>query len=227
MRIIDDKLAGTKWYFYLNPMVYQIHREVVRAIRSHANGKTIDLGAGKLTYRDTLTRNGREIQYTSLDIEKCHEGIDVIADVTEGTGLPDGAFDTVFCSQVLEHVREPEAFLQEAFRLTRSGGCLIATVPFLFYLHGLPNDFRRFTPQGLSALAETTGFCTVESRGVGGLISFVSTILFAGLFHALRFLPTAMLMPLFFCVRLAAGLDRILNTSGWLPASVLLVAKKE
>ena len=43
--------------------------------------------------------------------------------------LPDAGFDKVICSEVLEHVVDPEAVLTEIRRLVRPGGRVVVTVP--------------------------------------------------------------------------------------------------
>jgi 2-polyprenyl-3-methyl-5-hydroxy-6-metoxy-1,4-benzoquinol methylase len=42
---------------------------------------------------------------------------------------PDGAFDGILCSSVLEYLAEPEAALGEFRRVTRPGGALVVTLP--------------------------------------------------------------------------------------------------
>ena len=128
--VIDEKLSGTRWYFYLHPVVRRLYQETRLAVKKYAKGKTLDLGAGHLAWRDLLKENGVSIEYTSLDIKHSHPELDVVADVCHGAPFPDGRFDTIFCSQVLEHVAEPSAFLNEAYRLTRRGGYIILTTPF-------------------------------------------------------------------------------------------------
>ena len=53
--------------------------------------------------------------------------------VVAGDGMalpfPDGCFDKVVASEVLEHVRDDGAVLAELARVTRSGGVLAVTVP--------------------------------------------------------------------------------------------------
>lgn len=44
---------------------------------------------------------------------------------------PEGAFDTVLCIAVLEHVANPIEIVAEFFRVTKAGGRVIASVPFL------------------------------------------------------------------------------------------------
>lgn len=69
---------------------------------------------------------------------------DVQADAT-ALPFPDGAFGAVLMAEVLEHVRAPAGALAEAARVLAPGGVLIATAPFLFPVHGDPEDHTRFT----------------------------------------------------------------------------------
>ena len=224
---LDEKLAVTKWYFHQHPMAFRLATEARHCIRQYAAGKTLDLGAGMLTWRKALITHGHGVQYTSLDLEKRHSGLDIVADVCSGTDLPDGEFDTIFCSQVLEHVPHPHVFLTEAYRLCRPGGHLILSTPFLFYLHGKPYDYFRYTPDGLATLAREAGFEIVECRGAGGLIAFLLMLPFTALLQVLGGLPLPLLLPLMITTPIWAFLDKMIDTSARFPASVILVANKK
>jgi len=78
-----------------------------------------------------------------------------------------GSFDTVICTEVLEHVDSPEAVLQECFRVLRGGGHLVLSIPFNFFVHGAPNDYRRYTIYGLERLVRAQGLELVEYSFVG------------------------------------------------------------
>lgn len=90
--------------------------------------------------------------------------IDVLADIRE-LPLNDGSVDAVVCQSVLEHVRQPEDVLAEAKRVLSVGGHLYLTVPFMFPFHSSPDDFRRWTMEGLSIEVERAGLHVVK----GGL----------------------------------------------------------
>jgi len=51
--------------------------------------------------------------------------------------FPSDTFDTVICTEVLEHLPNPELALQEINRVLKSGGRIITTVPFEYLLVGI------------------------------------------------------------------------------------------
>lgn len=87
----------------------------------------------------------------------------------DGAQLPTSneAFDAVICSEILEHVYDPSLVLQEVYRVLKPGGCLLATVPFLFRIHADPYDFNRFTDYYWRSLLKKTGFfdISIEKQG--------------------------------------------------------------
>lgn len=48
------------------------------------------------------------------------------------TGFPEGHFAAAVCSDVIEHVREPQTMLRELYRVLRPGGHLVLTTPLRF-----------------------------------------------------------------------------------------------
>jgi SAM-dependent methyltransferase len=73
------------------------------------------------------------------------------------------------CSEVLEHVDEPEAFLTSARRWLALGALLVVTVPggpmSAFDRH--VGHRRHYTTGDLTALLEATGFAVMECGGAG------------------------------------------------------------
>jgi SAM-dependent methyltransferase len=66
--------------------------------------------------------------------------------------IPDGRFDLIICTEVLEHTLQPFGAVAELRRLLRPGGYLLVSVPFNFRIHGPLPDCWRFTEHGLRAL---------------------------------------------------------------------------
>ena len=58
-------------------------------------------------------------------------------------GLEDNSFDGIVCTEVLEHVLEPEAILEQIKRLARSGGRVVITFPNDNLINGLKGVIRK------------------------------------------------------------------------------------
>jgi ubiquinone/menaquinone biosynthesis C-methylase UbiE len=132
--------------------------------------RILDAGAGELQYR----RLCQHLNYVSQDFAQydgqgdqtgLHVGtwdqtrLDIISDITD-IPEPAGSFDAVMCIEVLEHVPNPVAALQELTRLLRPGGRLIVTAPVCSLTHFSPYFFqtgysRYFYEHWLKALGYT------------------------------------------------------------------------
>jgi SAM-dependent methyltransferase len=55
---------------------------------------------------------------------------------------------------VLEHVRYPQKVVAEIFRILKPGGIVYLNIPFVFAFHGDPDDFYRFSYNGIKILCE-------------------------------------------------------------------------
>lgn len=135
--------------------IYQFLRGKLNSLQ----GRVLDVGAGQAPWRELLSK----AEYVGVDVDTAGAfGMRRNADISyyDGKHLPfdDNSFDHVLCTEVLEHVSEPAAFLLEIKRALRQGGTLILTVPWSARLHHLPNDYYRFTPAALEALLESAGF---------------------------------------------------------------------
>ena len=78
------------------------------------------------------------------------------------------SFDAVVSFQVIEHIEDDVLFLQEIFRVLRSGGIALITTPNrLMSLSRNPWHVREYTARELSDLAQTV-FPIVEMKGIAG-----------------------------------------------------------
>jgi SAM-dependent methyltransferase len=91
--------------------------------------------------------------YINLDLVVT-AGVDVAADA-ELLPFRDGLFTHVECDAVLEHVRDPARVIAEIARVLEPGGYAHLVTPFCHPFHEYPKDYRRFTPDGLAALASS------------------------------------------------------------------------
>jgi SAM-dependent methyltransferase len=77
-------------------------------------------------YLEIVFRKIRNIDYTTADL--MDPWVDVKMDVTD-IQYPDGSFDVVYCSHVLEHVPDDRKAMREFRRILRPGGWAIILVP--------------------------------------------------------------------------------------------------
>lgn len=170
---VEDSVIGTKDYYLFTPTSLSLMPALEEISKKYTKGRLLDVGAGRLTHKMMLSPLVES--YLSLDKFIAHPGLNFAADLLGGLPFKDESFDTVFCSQVLEHLPDPKRALEEMARILKKEGHLILSVPHLSYIHGAPEDFFRFTCYGLKTLIEETGLSVVEIKACGGILSFCLT----------------------------------------------------
>lgn len=151
---LSDWHVKTKDPHYIH--YYFLIRDIKDAINSYAKGALLDLGCGNKPYESLY--NPRTISQTGCDVIQSDKNrVDVICPVTD-LKFPDEQFDTILCTQVLEHVFEHDKMMSEIYRVLKPGGQVILTVPFVWELHEEPYDFFRYTKHALKELFEQAGF---------------------------------------------------------------------
>lgn len=134
--------------------------EAISDASKYASGNLLDIGCGKKPYYKIFKK--KVSSYIGLDLKD--------GDVT-GSALelpfPDNYFDTVFSSQVIEHVEDPFLMMRESMRVLKKGGYLILTAPLFWCLHEEPRDFFRFTKYGLLKLVEQANLTIIYIKERG------------------------------------------------------------
>jgi SAM-dependent methyltransferase len=103
--------------------------------------RVLDVGAG-----------GRRIVPQVITVDACpYPGVSIVGDVHR-LPLADNSFDCVFCTGVLEHVRDPWQVVREIKRVLKPGGIIHLDAPFMQAFHLDPVDYWRFTVDGLRLL---------------------------------------------------------------------------
>ncbi|MSU58487.1 MAG: class I SAM-dependent methyltransferase [Pedosphaera sp.] len=123
------------------------------------SGEVFDFGCGGAPYRPLFAHCKR---YVAADIEK-NPAVDVVLPGDGTSGQASDSCDVVLSTQVLEHIRDPQAYVRECHRILRARGQLILTTHGMFEEHGCPNDFQRWTARGLEELVTGCGFGKVTS----------------------------------------------------------------
>lgn len=202
---------------------YTIRKSIFDALNSNLGffrGNLLDVGCGKMPYKDFLVKNCSISAYTGVDLESAKiYGANVQPDVFwDGKKLPfaDQSFQTALLTEVLEHCPEPQLVLNEIFRVLPENGHLFITVPFLWPLHEVPHDAYRYTPFTLQRLLNGAGFKEVEICAHGGWHLSMAAML--GLWYKRglgnRLLKKTLALPVLFLVRLLAKKDQKPKTFG-------------
>ena len=94
-------------------------------------------------------------------------GVDRVEDL-RSLSFADGEVGTALCLDTLEHVTDPLAACREMHRVVADGGLCVITSVMLIGIHGYPNDYWRFTPEGFRALLADFDDVDVASMGDPG-----------------------------------------------------------
>lgn len=169
---IADRLAGSEAYFSLSPTRLSLSRVLLPRAKQYLRGTCLDAGAGRSAYAPVLRACVQ--QYIAMDI-KPDARLSLTGSVMD-LPLRPASLDSLFCSQVLEHVPEPQRALHQFFNALKPGAYLVVSVPHLAYLHNEPHDYFRFTPHGLRHLCQQASLDVVHLEPAGGLLAFLGHI---------------------------------------------------
>jgi SAM-dependent methyltransferase len=180
-------------------------------------GHVLDVGGKKKNKRGIFRPLEKKIlSWTYLNIDPNTEP-DLLASAHK-IPKPDHTFDVVFLIEVLEHLEEPEQTLLEIYRVLKTQGHLILSMPFLYAIHGDPDDFQRFTRSKLIKELKSSGFSQVSIETMGGPIVVIADLImnqcqYLGFLGKLVKKTFLILSPMIFWLD-----DKIKNpaiTSGW------------
>lgn len=173
------------------------------------NGPILDVGCGSRPYDSYFTH----MKKINCDFDSKRGQVDVECPATE---LPfaDASFNSILCTEVLEHVPEPQKAWREFYRVLQTGGRALVSVPMWWPAHELPYDFYRYPEHGLRYLAESAGFRVLRLIPRGGIYAFIGQIIMLGFS---RYLPARVLRSFWnlFFLKLDAKRLNPSMTLGW------------
>jgi SAM-dependent methyltransferase len=218
------------WHFQWLPS--KVANTDLKRVLAECTGRILDVGCGAKPYERWLPE-AEVTEYTGVDR---HPGprVDIVVGRTGPWPIESESYDTVICTQVLEHVQDLPDTLGEIDRILKPGGKIVITLPFLYNAHGVPEDYRRLSVDGVrSHFSER--FEIIESKGQGGVGStlgllFLNWVDSTANLSIIGRMAKGILLPLWLvlaCVVNAIGwlLDRIDRTSCFY-SNVILVGIK-
>lgn len=158
-----------RWAVAVDPAARQIQRALRRfAGQVAASDRVLDLGSGAAPYAGIFPHR----HYITADL------LAPAAVTCDATALPfaAGRFDLVLCTEVLEHVPDPDATLHEIRRVLGPRGTLALTTPLTWGVHAA-QDFHRWTGTGLERLLRRSGFDIVALEPRGGIFACLGALL--------------------------------------------------
>lgn len=107
-------------------------------------------------------------KYIGFDIHSA-PGVDVVGDVHSISSLlGEDSVDAIYSLSVLEHLQMPWIAAMEMNKSLRPGGLVFHSTVHSWPLHEVPNDFWRFSDEGLKVLfGETFGFEIIKAEMAG------------------------------------------------------------
>lgn len=113
--------------------------------------RVLDVGCGPKPYYPFFAERASE--YVGVDVV-AHPAADLVGPV-EQLPVADASFDLVLCTQVLEHCDDPAQAVRELRRVTAPGGRVLASTHGVQSYHPSPEDYWRWTHEGLKRVFRT------------------------------------------------------------------------
>jgi SAM-dependent methyltransferase len=119
------------------------------------NGKILDLWWSRKSWYQELIQGNHEFVVVNISEEYWY---DLNFDIQEKFPLKDESFDAVIAINVLEHIYKFQNVVKESYRVLKKWGKLAFITPFMFQVHGSPDDYFRYTKSALQNIFEDVWF---------------------------------------------------------------------
>lgn len=177
----NPRIWDTDW-LVLQPLAERLRQEA----SAHVTPSSImvDLGCGEMPYAEMM--RDLAIDYRGADIA---DGASLKIDAMGRVPLADGSANAVLSVQVLEHVRNLDAYFLEIRRLLSDDGVLLLSTHGTWLYHPHPEDHRRWTRTGLALDLADRGFVVEETHAIVGPLATTTLIRLTAFAFGLRRLP--------------------------------------
>ena len=229
----SDQVFAPRWWSIFFNAFYFSRRGLHRGISKYApqlTGAMLDFGCGIKPYRGLFNVD----RYVGVDIAVSgHDNALKHADAYyDGKTIPfpDAHFDSMLCSEVLEHVFNIDEILGELRRVVKPRGLALITIPFAWDQHEVPYDFARYTEWGIRHLLERHGFRIVAHEKSATYIETVSQLIVAYFYKHMpdnaltKLIRFAIIAPVFLS---AALMNKLLPDNGNYYLNHIILAERQ
>ncbi len=135
------------------------------------DGAILDIGGSKRSGYHELIKGNHII--TTVNINPEYE-CDLVFDIQGKFPLEDEKYDSIISLNVFEHIYNFHNAFRESNRVLKIGGKFIISTPFMFNIHGSPDDYFRYTKSSLIRILKENDFVDIEIQELGfGIFSLV------------------------------------------------------
>ena len=199
--------------------------QILEANKVSIKGKSLEFGAFKNQKKNFSNhlQGEKKFQYTNLKKDKKNNILE--GDLNQKLEFKSNHYQNIVIFNVLEHLSNPTKSLKELNRILKKGGYLIGSTPFLYQVHGAPNDYLRFTKKYLIKEFKKKKFKAiyVKELGYGPFLASFSI-----LFPYLKFLPIINYIIFLMCLIFDAFLQIFIKSKlkEIFPLGVFFIFKK-
>ena len=129
------------------------------------SGKCLEFGANHKIQRNFLYKDSEKYQifYSNIDNKnKLFIKINLIKKLTHKK-----KYKNIIIFNVLEHLSEVNIAFKNLNSLLDSKGKILGSTPFLYRVHGAPNDYNRFTKSYLQKILKEKKFTNIKIKEIG------------------------------------------------------------
>lgn len=198
---------------------FWVDKRISAAINANAHlahGVLLDVGCGVKPYEKIFAPFVEKYYGTEYSATSGFRGnrADVAGDA-ERMPFADASVDTILCTEVLEHVKNPEKVIEEFARVLKPNGIIITTAPFFYPIHD-DFDFFRYTDTGIAEIMKRNGLEIEKVEPLSGTGLTVAMMFNFYLFD-LGFMWTKWMYPVGLVLRpLLWILICLVNALGWI-----------
>lgn len=110
-----------------------------------------------------------EVEFINYEVAPNYPEVDI----QDLSNYQESTYDVVILDEILEHIENPCKAIAEVYRILRTGGYLITSSPLMIAVHRVPEDYWRFTEDGLRVLLKGFSEVKVSSWGNRKAVSYL------------------------------------------------------